>query len=161
MAEKPVVFSFGNRLPLLSDVMRCILTIYPNRTAKQDHLINNAVETFCEIWERVFPAHYLITRRAMIGRLQRKADVYHNRFMTNKNKRPSGSDKSEFYGKLDHLLDVLSPAVEIEDEKLKEFHDDQKGPRNMYIHNDQIMFGGEEDEIHGYFYLGIQFTQNH
>ncbi len=97
----------------------------------------------------------------MIGRLQRKADVYHNRFMKTRSKRPSGSDKSEFFGKLEYLLDVLSPAVEIEDEKLKEFYEDQKGPRNMYIHNGQIMFGGDEDEIHGYFYPGIQFTQNH
>lgn len=165
MSEKQIVISFGNKLPLASDVVRSVVSVAPTfNSEKQKRVVKSAIESVFELWENIFPADCLITKNCMGKRLQKFFQKYD---LMRKHRENQKSES--FLLSLEYLFDILAKGVEIGDDALREFYEDQKGPRKMFIHNDQIMDDMDsdeslepsniEDQVYSYFYSGNLILQ--
>jgi hypothetical protein len=160
MSGKQIVISYGNKLPLASDVVRSIVNISPTpNSEKQSKVITVAIESIHKNWEKVFPAEYLMNGSTIRSRIKKLTYDYHTKVVNTKC--PQGKEKSLFFTPLDYLFDALAPGVKIEDEALIDFLEDQKGPRMMCIRNEHIVYDDNidgspdiEDKIYYYLYLG-------
>jgi hypothetical protein len=158
------VYIVSNKLPVASEILKCILRKFPS-VGTQKH--KNSVKDFSEelkiMWEEIFGSDFILSTRQIERKLQQLFTLYKMKIQkSNRNSKKHKSDKKKpesvrhklvaFYKEHDFLFDILKiekiPALK-ENEKLYSFYLDQKYERMKTIDyvNDQNYLTECDDEM--------------
>jgi hypothetical protein len=134
--NETVVFVAGNRIPYTNEVISSILDYSVTiKSEKQKRAIISVVNSIYKLWLSVFDEYYLIHKSNARDRLKTILRKYEFEVVKYGATR---SIRKNFFKKFDELFDLLKPNIEITNESIANFYEDQKSSRRLIVEDVEL-----------------------